>query len=288
MTLRNLSVSLECGAMTSDPELRPEDADHAPSMPKITEDERRAALRAGRTPVPAKFILLVVAVFVVLGLGGVVLERLVGTPGQSVSPSPAPATTSPTLPITPHSILGLRTFSGRRAPGFTLTDEHGSPWSLGTQVGRVVILAFYNQTCNDICPVLGSELRTSIALLGTNAGRVEIAIVNTDPDHAGVVARPAALVEPGLEGRANVVFLTGSLPSLDAVWSHYGIQVRVGQPPAPALHNDVLYFITPHGELHASATPFANESRRGVFTLDGVSQRAFAAGIAEVASSLLP
>ena len=273
--------------MTSDPELRPEDADHAPSTPTITEDERRAALRAGRTPVPAKFILLVVAAFVVLGLGGVVLERLVGTPGQSVSSSPAPATT-PTLPITPHSILGLKILAGRRAPGFTLTDEYGSPWSLGAQRGRVIILAFYNQTCNDICPVLGSELRTSIALLGTNAGRVEIAIVNTDPNHAGVVARPAALVEPGLEGRANVVFLTGSLRSLNAVWSHYGIQVRVGQPPAPVLHNDVLYFITSRGKLHASATPFANESRQGVFTLDGVSRRAFAAGIAEVASSLLP
>ena len=118
--------------------------------------------------------------------------------------------------------------------------------------------------------------------------RVEIAIVNTDPNHAGVVARPAALVEPGLAGRANVVFLTGPLPSLNAVWSHYGVQVRVGQPPAPVLHNDVLYFITTRGDLHALATPFANESPQGVFALDVVSRRAFAAGIAEVASSLLP
>lgn len=273
--------------MPSDPELRPEDVGHAPSTPLITEAERRAALRAGRTPVPTKFILLVVAVFVVLGLGGVVLERVLGTPGQSVA-NPAPATTPPTLPITPHSILGLKTLSGRSAPGFALTDQHGSTWSLGAQRGRVVILAFYNQTCNDICPVLGSELRTSIALLGTNAGRVEIAIVNTDPNHAGVVARPAALVEPGLAGRANVVFLTGPLPSLNAVWSHYGVQVRVGQPPAPVLHNDVLYFITTRGDLHALATPFANESPQGVFALDVVSRRAFAAGIAEVASSLLP
>jgi cytochrome oxidase Cu insertion factor (SCO1/SenC/PrrC family) len=268
--------------------LRPEDAGHTPSTPIITEDERRAALRAGRTPVPTKFILLVVAAFVILGLGGVVLERLVGIPGQSISSNPAPATTPPTLPITPHSILGLKTIAGRTAPGFTLTDQRGSTWSLGAQRGRVVILAFYNQTCNDICPVLGSELHTSIALLGTNARRVEIAIVNTDPNHAGVVARPAALVEPRLEGRANVVFLTGTLPSLNAVWTHYGIQVRVGQPPAPVLHNDVLYFITARGDLHALATPFANESRQGVFALDRVSRRAFAAGIAEIASNLLP
>lgn len=274
--------------MTSDPELTPEDVGHAPATPVITEDERRAALRAGRTPVPTKFILLVVAAFVVLGLGGVVLERVVGTSGQSVSLNPAPATTPPTLPITPHSILGLKMLTARSAPGFSLFDQHGSTWSLRAQRGRVVILAFYNQTCNDICPVLGSELRTSIALLGTNANRVEIAIVNTDPNHAGVVARPAALVEPGLVGRANVVFLTGTLSSLNAVWSRYGIQVRVGQPPAPVLHNDVLYFITTQGDLHALATPFANESRQGVFALDGASRRAFAAGIAEVASSLLP
>jgi hypothetical protein len=78
------------------------------------------------------------------------------------------------------------------------------------------------------------------------------------------------------------------LSSLNAVWSRYGIQVRVGQPPAPVLHNDVLYFITTQGDLHALATPFANESRQGVFALDGASRRAFAAGIAEVASNLLP
>ena len=127
--------------MTSDPELTPEDVGHAPATPVITEDERRAALRAGRTPVPTKFILLVVAAFVVLGLGGVVLERVVGTPGQSVSLNPAPATTPPTLPITPHSILGLKMLTARSAPGFSLFDQHGSTWSLRAQRGRVVILA---------------------------------------------------------------------------------------------------------------------------------------------------
>ena len=274
--------------MTVSPELPPEGDGRAPSTPMISDDERSAALRAGRAPVPPKFILLVVAVFVVLGLGGVVLERVVGTPGQVPVTSPPRITTPSTLPITPRSILGLKALTGRTAPPFTLTDQHGTTWSLSAQRGRVVILAFYNESCNDICPVLGSELRTSLSLLGTNADHVEVAIVNTDPTHAAALARPPALVRPALVGRANVVFLTGTLAELNAVWSHYGVQVRLGQPPAPALHNDVLYFITSRGALRAQATPFANENRHVVFSLDRESRDAFAAGIAEEAGSLLP
>ena len=274
--------------MTSDPAAAPEDEHHASSAPIISPDERRAAFRAGQTPVPPKFILLVAAVFVVLGLGGVVLEHVIGTPGQtSVTVSP-PVTPPPTPPSTSHSILGLKQLANRVAPAIALTDQRGQLWRLASQRGRVVILAFYNETCNDICPVLGAELRSSIALLGTNAPHVEVVVVNTDPTHDSVVTRPAALVRPGLANRSNVVFLTGTLGELNAVWSHYGIQVRVGPSPTPSLHNDVLYFITTRGQLHASATPFADENHHGVFSLDGASRLAFAAGIAEVASSLLP
>ena len=274
--------------MTSRPELPPEGDGEAPPKTTISEDERRAAFRAGRAPVPTKFILLVVVVFVVLGLGGVVLERVVGTPGQVPATTAPLATTPSTLPITPRSILGLRPLTRRTAPLFTLTDQRGSTWSLAAQRGRIVVLAFYNETCNDICPVLGSELRASISLLGTRADHVEFAIVNTDPTHAAALAEPAALRRTGLVNRANVVFLTGTLNELNAVWTHYGVQVRVGRPPAPTLHNDVLYFISASGALRAQATPFANESRRGVFSLDTESRNAFAAGIAEVAGSLLP
>ena len=274
--------------MTSGPDLDPDSEDHAPSAPLISPDERREAFRAGRAPVPPKFILLVAVVFVVLGLGGVVLERVIGTPGQTPVSIPSASSTPSSLPTTSHSILGLRRLTAIPAPPITLTDQHGSPWRLSDQRGRVVIVAFYNETCNDICPVLGAELRATIALLGTSAPRVDLAIVNTDPTHANVTARPPALATPGLLNRPNVVFLTGTLARLNAVWTSYGVQVRVGQPPAPSLHNDVLYFISASGKLHALATPFANENRQGVFTLGSSSRRAFAAGVAEVADSLLP
>ncbi|MDE2282976.1 MAG: SCO family protein [Actinomycetales bacterium] len=274
--------------MTSAPHDAPDDHDSVTSAPIISSDERSAAFHAGRTPIPPKFFLLVAVVFVVLGLGGVVLERVVGTPGQTPIASPPATTTPSSLPSTTHSILGLELLPSRPAPPITLTDQRGATWRLAAQRGRVVILAFYNQTCNDICPVLGAELRSTISLLGTNAGRVDVAIVNTDPTHAAVVALPAALVRPGLIGQPTVVFLTGTLAELDAVWTHYGVEVRVGPAPTPSLHNDLLYFITADGRLHALATPFANESRKGVFSLDAASRRAFAAGVAEVADSLLP
>ena len=273
--------------MNAGPHLTPEREDRPEPPSAISDEQRSAALRAGRTPVPPRFILLVAAVFVVLGLGGVILERVIGIPGaQPVAPTSIGAPS--TLPISSTAILGLRRIAHANASPIALTDQHGSPWSLADQWGHVVILAFYNQSCNDICPVLGAELRTALSMLGTHSDNVEIAIVNTDPTNDTTVAQPPALTRPGLSNRANVVFLTGSLQQLNDVWSHYGVEVRVGRAPAPVIHNDVLYFITARGAMAALATPFANENHRGVVSLDAASQRAFAAGVAEVASSLLP
>ncbi len=273
--------------MTGTPDSAPENrSDH--DAPPILSEDRRAALRAGSTPVPRRFIAAVAAVFVVLGLGGVVLERVIGTPGASSPATLSAPTTTPSTPTSPTAILGLTTIAGRLATPFSLTDQYGRPWSLAQARGRVVILAFYNRDCNDICPVLGSELATALSLLGTHARQVTIAIVNTDPTHAGAVADPPALSVPKLAGRTNVVFLTGPLRALDPVWTHYGVEVRVASPPLPVIHSDVLYFIDPRGALRDLATPFANESRTGTESLSAASRLQFGAAVAEVAGSLLP
>ncbi len=257
-----------------------------PDAPPTLSDDRRAALRAGRTPVPQRFIVAVVVTFIILGLGGIVLERIIGTPGAAnvVPTSPSP---TPSPPASRDAILGLSHLAGRRAFPFVLTDQRGQAWSLAGARGRVVILAFYNRDCNDICPVLGSELSITLRLLGSNADHVVVAIVNTDPTHANVLRDPRALTVPGLAGRSNVVFLSGSLDALDSVWTRYGVEVRVA-PPAPVIHSDELYVIDTHGALRDLVTPFANESRTGLESLSGPTRLHFGAALAEVAGSLLP
>ena len=43
--------------------------------------DRAAALRAGSVPVPRKFVRLIIIAFAVLGLGGIVAEKLIGNAG---------------------------------------------------------------------------------------------------------------------------------------------------------------------------------------------------------------
>src|SRR2546422_35803 len=46
----------------------------------------------------------------------------------------------------------------RPAPVFTLTDQNGSPLSLSSERGRVVLLTFMDSVCRKLCPIEGGEL----------------------------------------------------------------------------------------------------------------------------------
>ena len=227
---------------------------------------------------PQRFILLVAAAFVVLGGGGVLLERAFGSSG---APAP-PTTTAPrqVAPPSPADILGARRLSGAPAPAIALLDQSGHAWSLRAHRGRTTLVAFVNASCNDICPVLGAELRQVRDDLGSRAPN--IVIVNTDPRATAVAPRPPALVVPQLlTGR--VWFLTGSLRALTAVWTAYGVQVRLTSASAAPVHNDVLYLIDARGRLREVVTPFANETRAGHFWLGATTERSFATALASLA-----
>ena len=242
----------------------------------MTPADRSAALREGRTPVPPKFILWMVGVFVVLGGGGAILEHYFGNVGQ---PS-ATTTTVFTLPATPttlagpqlssslSALMGLKEIANAQASPFTLRDQANREWGLLRAKGKVVVLTFYNVNCNDVCPVVGAEIRQAQARLGANARKVEFVIVNSDPNHFAVSAAPAAL-------------------QLKAVWIKYGVSVKVGALASQVAHNNIMYFIDPRGRLRAQAVPFGNENHAGVFSLGPTTISRFAQGIAQTADSLV-
>lgn len=267
----------------------------------LSEEERRAAFaqqlahqpapsgRNLRPAVPPKVVWYVALAFVVLGVGGAVLDHFFGGPVRTSAPptTAAPTTTSTApghpLPVTALTYIGLKKVGPSPAPALDLVDANGRRWRLSGQRGTVVILAFYSVGCTDICPVLGAELRDALALL--QGAPVEVAIVNTDPQNTLVEARPAALVTPGLAGRPDVAFLTGPLAALDAAWTHYGVSVDVTSS-GRVVHNDVLYFIDASGRLRALAVPFGDESRRGAYHLSSADEERFARGVAEEAGIL--
>ena len=261
----------------------------------LSSAQRSAALRAGRTPVPPKFILWVMAIFVVLGGGGALLEHYFGNVGQPSATTttrftpPSTPTTLAGVPLTSTlaSFMGLKEIAHAQAAPFTLTDQHRRSWSLNDQRGHVVVLTFENVNCNDVCPVLSNELRQARDLLGARAHQIEFVIVNADPTHFAFTPNPTALRVAHLGDAASVYFLTGPLLQLNAVWINYGVSVKVGSLATQVAHNDIMYFIDPAGHLRAQAVPFANEDSHGVFTLSASDVHRFAIGVARTASSLV-
>ena len=275
----------------------------------LSDDQRRDIFReelrlttetsAGRVVgrIPQKFTNAILAATVVLGGGGILVEHYFGNVGLSTSSPPTTFATPTTFPLlatttvpsviaASQSFIGLKFIDTAKVPGFTLTDQRGVSVSSTTR-GKVTIIAFFNKNCNDICPVLGAELRAALGDLGAKARNVEVDIVNTDPFSYAVSHDPRALVDTRLNTDANVRFLSGPLATLNNVWASFGIQVNVGATANEVSHNSSLYFVAPNGQLSAFAKPFAHESPTGVFSLDAADVAKFAQGIELEAVSLM-
>jgi cytochrome oxidase Cu insertion factor (SCO1/SenC/PrrC family) len=245
-----------------------------------------------------------------LGLGGVLLDHFFAGPshtsatttvaGTGTGNYPPPLQTTPSggqstgalaaqpqLPASPSALMDLEHLNAAVAPGFALTDQHSRLVSLASFRGKVVILSFFDAACDDICPVLERELSQAYSDLGADSSRVAMLTVNTDPLALSAASARPAETAARAPSPAAWYFLTGRLSRLNAVWSAYGIAIDVQRDTGIVSHNDFLYFIDPSGHLRLRATPFANESTAGVFSLPGGTETTWAAGIADEARFLL-
>jgi len=236
----------------------------------------------------------------VLSLGGLLGEHLFSAAGLNPSPTPAksPTTTaplrSPSPPAADRSLdaplpafMGLSQPRPRPAPPFTLTDQAGQPSSVPAQPASVVVLTFFNAPCNDICPVLAAEIEQADADLGPAAAHVEFLTINTDPSALAQSAEAPALNGAGLGALPNWRMLTGPLATLDSVWRSYGVSITVDEKSGLEAHSDVMDFIDARGDLRYRATPFADESTTGTYSLPAASIARWAVGIATYAGRLV-
>jgi protein SCO1/2 len=257
--------------------------------------DRDGALRTRRVTVPRKFIAWTIVAVLVLGLGGEVLQHFFETYGKASPPATTTPvrkgtpTTDPHLPtlISLQVFIGLKDIGDEIAPKFTLRTQRGRKWRLSSHKGQVIVLAFYDSTCADICPVLGKEIALASHELGPQGATVHFVIVNTDPKAVEISTNSPALTVPGLSDDRSVTLLSGSVDSLDRVWSAYGIRVVVGAKASQVSHNNALYFIGPNGNLVSYSAPFGTESKTGRYSLDLPSLRTCARAIAATADSLV-
>lgn len=261
--------------------------------------DRAAALAAGPSRIPRKFWYVVLAAAAALGIGGALLEHLLSAVGLNPSAPPVTTTTRPSpaptaagergtpVPGKLASFIGLVSMTPGGARPFSLVDERGRTISLSSYHGKVVVLTFFDGRCNDICPVLGAEIRRAEADLGARAGAVSFLTVNTDPASTAVSGLDRALATTKLGVLANWHMLTGPLAELNSVWSSYGISVSFDTATRTVAHNDVMYFLDGKGRFAYRASPFANEARpSGKFVLPGAEISRFALGIATYAARI--
>jgi len=266
--------------------------------------DRAAALAKGPPGIPPAFVWWVLGAALFLTVGGLIAEHLFSsaglnptattTPTTLASPTrpqaaSVPAPSGPDIPITAplSSFMGITTPTPAPAPTFTLTDQNGQPVSIPLHQDRVVVLTFFNSPCDDICPVLAQEIEQADHDLGTQAADVEFLSVNTDPRSLAQSSEEPVLEGTGLAALSNWRMLTGPLSTLDAVWKEYGVSVSVDTKTGLEAHSDVLDFIDPQGFLRDRATPFANESSTGSFSLPAASVDRWGQGIATYAQHLI-
>lgn len=132
------------------------------------------------------------------------------------------------------------------APNFTLTDQFGKSVSLSQYRGKVVVLAFQDSTCTNICPITSQEMVKAKQMLGPKAAaQVQLLAVDANP-----VATSVADVRAysKVHGTMNsVVFATGTKSQLDRVWKDYKIYVAVVKGEID--HTPGVFLINPQGKV---------------------------------------
>jgi cytochrome oxidase Cu insertion factor (SCO1/SenC/PrrC family) len=163
---------------------------------------------------------------------------------------------------------------GSAAPEFRLVNQFGQKVSLSAFRGKIVILAFTDSRCTNICPLTTVSMLAARQLLGRAGGRVQLLGVDANPKATAVSDVMAYSRSHGLVNQWD--FLTGSLPQLRAVWTAYHIyaQVQAGQID----HTPALYVIDQQGR----------EQKLYLTTMAYASAGQAAQILAQEASSLLP
>lgn len=194
-------------------------------------DAHDQALRARRRW-PLRFAVLGLAgAAVVGGMIGVVLHLTLGTRTTRAAPG------APTLE-------GQAVWAAGRnaAPDFTLRDQWGQPVSLSGQRGRIVVLAFMDSRCRQVCPLEGRVLARAIDALPPDT-KPTLLVVSVNPWADTRSSAFAAGVHWGFAGSWHWLF--GTRSQLAKVWRGYRIYVK--RTPADVIHSDAVYVIDRRG-----------------------------------------
>lgn len=244
-----------------------------------------ASSSPGPTQVTGKTLAIALAVVVVfMGAFAIVAVHL----RNESSPAPEIRVTGiPTSISTPlAALMALSPVPNQLAPDFNLTDQSGQHLSLASFRGKAVVLEFMDPHCTDICPIISQEFVDAYHDLRSDRASVVFLAVNVNPYHLAVSDMAAFTTEHELDAVPTWHFLTGSVDSLGAVWTSYGVEVDAPNPSADVIHSSFVYFIDPTGHERYLGSPEDDHKANGNAYLPGDQIASWGQGIATVARSL--
>jgi protein SCO1/2 len=163
-------------------------------------------------------------------------------------------TTKPVLPggaqqtRAGDGFYGTLALPAKQAPPIHLRNYLGQPVTLSQYRGKAVLVTFLYANCPDVCPLIASNLRVALNMLGRRDSEVQVLAVSVDPrgDTAANVARFVADHE--MTGRMQ--YLIGSASELAPTWAAWnvGSERDVGQPQLIS-HSALVYGISASGKL---------------------------------------
>lgn len=166
----------------------------------------------------------------------------------------AKGSSKPTLPggaqqSAPGSgYYGTLTLPPRQAPAIDLRNYRGKRVTLSEYRGKAVLVTFLYANCPDVCPLIASNLRVALNLLGAKAADAQVIAVSVDPrgDTPAAVGRFLRAHEMA----ARMQYLIGSAAELARTWSAWkvGSQREAGQPELVA-HSALVYGVSASGKL---------------------------------------
>jgi cytochrome oxidase Cu insertion factor (SCO1/SenC/PrrC family) len=133
--------------------------------------------------------------------------------------------------------LGLGELGGKfvAMPPYELTDQGGQPFNPVTTAGKDLVIASFNTTCHETCPLytaLFFELAQHLP-----AG-VELAEITTDPN----TDTPSVLSDYSRKVGASWTFATAGADALGAFWKPFGVELAAGD-----VHVSTLALVDRHG-----------------------------------------
>lgn len=204
----------------------------------MSEEHSSAGAKSDRMPWRRLFAPLLLLLVLVAGLSFLLIKgagraHLPGGAQEAAAGAGYEGTLA--IPSKPAPPIDLRNYQGRRV-------------TLAQYRGRAVLVTFLYANCPDICPLIASNLRVALNLLGRSAHRVQVIAVSVDPRGDTPKAVAHFVADHGMSGRMQ--YLIGSRGELARTWAAWnvGSEREAGQPDLVA-HSALVYGITASGRL---------------------------------------